>query len=240
VDAEAAQTKAVEAPDPKAVRLNITIRPETYTRLQEARERPDRQINVSQVADAAINAELDRMDKPGIVSVVARLRIESDRRRGLRYRQGHGEGGHWARDVASWAEICNVAALSEDDVKIERVQWTRKADGSAIGWAPGFVGRFRATEQDYGTWKPRAGRYDVMGAPAFADPDSDPENPEWITAIHECDEFWRGWLSAVKDLFDLARSELEPIPPDSRRYADPDDIPFDDEPPPPDSDDIPF
>ena len=44
-----------------------------------------------------------------MADVVARLRVESDLRRGKPYLWGHQEGGHWARDLATWAEICRYA-----------------------------------------------------------------------------------------------------------------------------------
>ena len=86
-----------------AQRLNVTVRPETFDRLQAARNKQGIEINVSQVADAAINAELERREKPGVADLVARLRVESDLRRGRPYSWGHPEGERWAREVASWA-----------------------------------------------------------------------------------------------------------------------------------------
>ena len=81
------------AADRRAVRLNISIRPETKARLDDVRAETGSAINVSGVCDAAINSELDRLEKPGLVDVIARLRVENDRRRGAPYRLGHGRGG---------------------------------------------------------------------------------------------------------------------------------------------------
>lgn len=51
--------------DGAAERINVTLRAETRRRLNQARYKQAVQINVSAVCDAAITAELDRLDRPG-------------------------------------------------------------------------------------------------------------------------------------------------------------------------------
>jgi hypothetical protein len=46
-------------------RVNITLRAETRRRLNQARYKHAVQINVSALCDAAITAELDRLERPG-------------------------------------------------------------------------------------------------------------------------------------------------------------------------------
>jgi hypothetical protein len=58
------------------------------------------EINVSEVANSAINAELVRRERPGVADLVARLTLESDRR-GAPYREGFFEGQRWARTCAA-------------------------------------------------------------------------------------------------------------------------------------------
>jgi len=198
-----------------AQRINVTVRPETFDRLQDARNRRGVEINVSQVADTAINAELDRLDKPGVADLVARLRVESDLRRGRPYTWGYPEGERWAREVASWAEICRFAmTYREMDVKIE------VGDIVTDGWrsrGPYFAGKFQAPED-----------YDDL-APIYRD-----ENGDQVDDPIKGAQYWRGWLAGVKAVFEMVRVELEPIPappepvppPPAPRDIDPDDIPF--------------
>jgi len=217
---------SVESPDARAARLNITIKPETKSRLDEARTKKGIDINVSQVCDAAIAAELDRCERPGIAGLVARLRVESDRRRGAPYRDGHLEGEQWARDRASWAEICHFAQLTEDDVRLGDKKWVA-SDGSREWTRLGFLGAFVAPEQDYGFMRPP----NQWGAPGYQDAETG-----WTDDPHLCDQYWRGWLAAVSEVFAAVSKELPPIPgvapatapvqaPDSR-HVDPEDIPF--------------
>jgi hypothetical protein len=193
------------------------------------------EINVSEVTDKAINAELDRLESQGVSDLLERLRIESDRRRGEPYRLGHREGSAWAKSKASWAEICYYAELNEGDVRIKKRRWTSK-DGEREWWISGFTGAFRAPEQDYGKNSPNEG-----GAPTYSD------DKESFIDDFRCDRYWRGWLAGVHEILSMARQELDPIagiPPapaefERERYdVDPDDIP-----PPPadvDPDEIPF
>jgi hypothetical protein len=206
----------------KAIRLNVTVKPATYARLQEARNKKRVEINVSELTDRAINAELDRLEKPGVSDLVERLRIESDRRRGEPYRRGHQEGAGWAKSKASWAEICYYADLKESDVRIEKRKWTSH-DGETEWWIPGFTGTFRAPEQDYGLNQPGE-----RGAPAYQS-----EEQGWIDNFPRCDQYWRGWLAGAHEIFMVVKEDLEPIPGippepaefDREREANPDDLP---------------
>jgi hypothetical protein len=51
--------------DVNVERVNITLRAETRRRLNQARYKQAVQINVRAVCDAAISAELDRLERPG-------------------------------------------------------------------------------------------------------------------------------------------------------------------------------
>jgi hypothetical protein len=235
--------------DAKAVRLNITVKQETKARLDEARNRKGIELNVSQLCDRAINSELDRCEKPGLAELVARLRIESDRRRGAPYRTGYQRGQDWARTKASWAEICHYAQLTEDDVQIGDVPWTWK--GGRKHSVSGFLGSFHVPVADYAVKRPRLSGgavYVVQGAPSFTDEDDlfgsasewDSDGARWVEDVHLCDQHWRGWLAGVQAVFHEVTGELEPIrpappypvaaeaiedAPDSGD-VDPDDIPF--------------
>lgn len=63
-------------------RVNITLRTETRQRLNQARRKRAIHINVSAVCDAAITAELDRLEfvssdprpNPGVAELAARIR----------------------------------------------------------------------------------------------------------------------------------------------------------------------
>jgi hypothetical protein len=149
--------------------------------------------------------------------VVARLRVESDLRRGAPYRWGHPEGVHWAREVASWAEICRWAmSYEESDVHVVM------AEGVRDGWSGpylDFVGKFRPPE-------------DYDDAPSYID-----EEGVSVGDPRKCEQRWRGWLAGVKEVFEMVKTELEPIPPYPElppppdpgvgvRDVDPDDIPF--------------
>ena len=221
------------ADHPPARRLTISVRPETFERLQRAREEIGLALNVSQICDSAINGELDRQEKANWADVIARLRVESDRRRGAPFRLGYLEGESWARTKGSWAEICGYAELDEGDVRIDKGQWTSK-DGRREWWIPRFVGAFTAPEQDYARWTPHQ-----HGAPGFTYDDEEGA-PECDASA--CDQYWRGWLSAVREVFAVVSGDLEPIapqrPPAARPASreaeptpgsgdiDPDDIPF--------------
>ena len=80
-----------------------------------------------------------------------------------------------------------------------------------------FAGKFIAPIEDYRQNQPR-----VWGAP--------PTTPrrDWIDDANPCDQYWRGWLRGVRDLYDTASQELEPIRPPAPAPGDvdPDDIPF--------------
>jgi hypothetical protein len=220
-----------EATDQRAFRLNITIKPETKVRLDEARNRRGVDMNVSQVCDRAINAELDRSERPGLADVLSRLRIESDRRRGVPYKLGHVEGTKWAREIGSWAEICDYARLGEDDVVLGDVTWRYKEGGKVSGTALGFLGSFAAPREDYPLNSPNR-----FGAPGFVDDDDRCE-----IRPHLCDQYWRGWLAGVKEVFSAVSEDLQPIFPTTPASSDdvheklspllageidPDDIPF--------------
>ena len=212
-------TNDTEPTELKAVRLNITVKPETKARLDDDRNKKGIEINVSQVCDAAINSALDRAEKPGLSDLVARLRVESDRRRGIPFRLGHGEGTRWATEVGSWAEICRFAGLEEFDVQLGETKWKVTYDGeSGTAAALSFAGKFIAPIEDYRENKPSD-----WGAPAYRDSDE-----TWIDDANQCDQYWRGWLRGVRDLYATASQELEPIRPPAPAAGDvdPDDIPF--------------
>jgi hypothetical protein len=188
--------------DHRAFRLNITVKPETKSRLDQARNRRGVEINVSQVCDRAINAELDRAENPALNDLVARLRVESDRRRGVPYRIGHAEGARWARETGSWAEVCMYGRMDESDVVLGDVTWTWTEDGERVrGQVLGFIGRFSAPEQDYARNTPRR-----WGAPCFVADDGHYERQP-----HLCDQYWRGWLAGVREVFAEASTVLEPV-----------------------------
>jgi len=175
-------------------RLNVSVRSETYDRLRAARNMKGVEINVSAVADAAINAELDRLEKPGVADLVARLRVESDLRRGRPYSWGHVEGERWAREVASWAEICNFAMNYEErDVRIEVRPY--EVEGFS-GAGPFFLDRFEAPKD-----------YDPI-APTYVD-----EYERQVDDPNMGEQYWRGWLAGVKGIFEKVKEELEPILP---------------------------
>lgn len=209
-----------------AVRLNVTVRHETKSRLDEVRNKRRIDVNVSQICDSAINAELDRLDKPGIADVVARLQVESDRRRGAPYREGFLEGQRWAREDGSWAEICWYATADESDVKLGDLEWIYPGEPGRRDYDLGFTGSFYVPEQDYGVNRPGA-----WGAPAVRLQGE----TEWTRDPSICDQYWRGWLAGVIDIFQAVSRDLEPIEPvaprtarsePGRRDVDPDDIPF--------------
>jgi hypothetical protein len=227
---ESTPRETTEVPDDRAFRLNVTVKPQTKSRLDEARNRRAVEINVSQVCDRAINAELDRIERPGLADLLTRLSIESDRRRGVPYRLGHLEGTRWAREVGSWAEICGYARLDEGDVVLGDVTWKYRDSGKVSGTALGFRGRFVAPREDY-----RANMPSRWGAPCFVNDDEELEKQP-----HLCDQYWRGWLAGVREVFAEVSKQLEPVyPPEPQSVAP---QPFDDGVPPGDidPDDIPF
>jgi hypothetical protein len=183
------------------------------TRTPRRGDRQRDRAGARQVADAAINAELDRREKPGIADLVTRLRVESDLRRGRPYTWGYPEGERWAREVASWAEICRFAMIChEKDVQIE------VGDIVSDGWrgtGPYFTGKFQSPED-----------YDPL-APTYID-----ENGDQVDDPIKGAQYWRGWLAVVKAIFEMVRVELEPIPPPPKPIPPP--------PPPVDPNDIPF
>jgi hypothetical protein len=218
VDTEKEPTKRTEP-------MSFAIRPEVKERLADFRKKGGA-INVSAICNAAIVAELERADNPEFSDLVARLRLESDRRRGEPYRMGHQEGGRWSKTVGSWAEICFYADLIESDVLILDVTWSTK-DKTREWQVPTFKGRFVAPEPDY----PRATPHTV-GAPNYAE--SEYAN-DWITDRDKCDQYWRGWLAGVQEVYRAVSSVLEPIKPLAPGAVpkptpvdevDPDDIPF--------------
>ena len=207
--------------------MSFAIRPEVKDRLEGFRKAGG-SINVSRACNAAILTELERCEKPGLADVVARLRVESDRRRGAPYRDGHLEGQDWARSRGSWAEICFYAELTEADVLIENTTWTTE-DKTRQWFVPTFKGRFLAPEADY----PRES-WDASGAPSYKGEDEDGD-PVWVDDLNKCDQYWRGWLNGVQEVFSAVGEELARIPvvapspvvpPTLVEVLDPDDIPF--------------
>lgn len=212
-------------------RLNVTVKPETKARLDDARNKRRIEINVSHVCDRAINAELDRLDQGAIADTVSRLRVESDRRRGAPYRRGHLEGQTWATNKGSWAEISFYGSLDESAVIVENVRLVSK--GGTRAWdVPTFKGDLTAPEPDYGrsTWK------NLDAAPAYPTDDTDWNgNVTWEHNLVKLDQYWRGWLAGVQDVFDAVRQHLPAIAPQKPATqaidvepdeVDPDDIPF--------------
>ena len=92
-------------------------------------------------------------------------------------------GEEWARDRASWIEICRYSALDERAVNIGEGVWI-SPDKERRWIGPRFEDKFRPPEQDYGRWRPEA-----FGAPGFRTADGVP-----VTDMNECDQYWRGWL----------------------------------------------
>jgi hypothetical protein len=206
--------------------MSFAIRPEVKERLAEFR-RKGGTINVSAVCNIAIVAELERTENPGFTDLLARLRVESDRRRGAPYRAGHAEGEGWARTNGSWAEICFYAVLNESDVDIQDVTWVAR-DKSRSWQVPTFKGRFVPPIADY-----PLETYRDIGAPSYRTND-DPNGYGWVADKDKCDQYWRGWLAGTITVFDAVREAMEPIEPQpplgvpkpTPIDVDPDEIPF--------------
>lgn len=200
----------------RAVRVSLTLKPETRQRLDQAKLEQGIEMNLSAIADAAINRELDeRLTNPVMAKVVERLRASRDRRRGAPFQAGYKEGRRWVQEDASWMEVCRYGLLAEEDVKVMAMESHGSfSDGS-------FEGRFRVAPSDY------------PSAPAFPywddlDGAVELERRPWV-----CAEYWRGWVVAVGDLFDVLKDELGVEGVDSELGVDhvvlapnPGDIPF--------------
>jgi hypothetical protein len=209
--------------------MSFAIKPDLKERLAAFR-RKGGAINVSAICNAAIVAELDRAENPGFTDLVARLRVESDRRRGEPYRRGHALGASWATSRGSWAEICFYATLDESDVLIEVVTWVAK-DKSKEWQVPTFKSRFVPPVADYPleTWN-------KFGAPSYPAQDIDESEAGWVSDRDKCDQYWRGWLAGVKQVYQAVSEVLDPIEPQPPIGVpkpspvpvdvDPDDIPF--------------
>jgi hypothetical protein len=169
-------------------------------------------INVSGIANDAIERELDRIESGNAVR--QRLLVELTERRGPAWTQGYQAGQQWGEARASWLEISEYATrLGDKDVLVVGV-------GNRGFEEPEFVGAFRAPVRDYSE------------APTFQRGD----DQIWETRPWECEAYWRGWLKAVRKIYDENKADLpsviDQLPPrttpveDAPRDMDPDDIPF--------------
>jgi hypothetical protein len=202
LDSEAATEQEQEKDAPRGTEpMSFAIQPEVEERLAEFRKKGGA-INVGAVCNAAILVQLERLEKTGLADLTARLRVESDRRRGAPYRQGHLGGQQWAKQMASWAEICYYARFGEADVRIENVKCSNKGRKWLV---PTFKGLFVAPAGDYGrcTW-------DGRGAPAYVG-EYQTGKATWVTDLELCDQYWRGWLAGVLEVWGEVSEELQPI-----------------------------
>jgi len=204
---------------------SISLPPEVKAQLEGFRK-DGGDINVSQIASAAIQRELERLQTGN--RVVERLKVELSERRGPEWTAGYQEGKRWAENEASWVDITRYAIrYKSSDVGVEH-----KGVGD-IG-EPGvyeyewleFTGRFEAPLDDYGRDSPMG-----PGAPAYKVglDDRGEHVREWDPP--KCERFWRGWLTAVTDTYDLAKSQLpsveDQLPPEPEPVeVNPDEIPF--------------
>lgn len=213
-----AQPESSSEPEARAVRLSITIRPETKARLDTRRSA----INVSQVADTAINRELDRLEQPAVPSFVERLRGELTERRGPEWSAGYEEGQSWGEQTASWLQLTLYATRYGSSDVVVVAERNR----------PYFSGRFHAPDEDYG--EESGSRW--PGAPAFRTHRG--IDDRWEDDPWKCQRYWRGWLAGTQEVYAVAaeylpdvRDQLPPEPkplqrPSPTYVEDPDDIPF--------------
>lgn len=180
-------------------------------------------INVSGIANDAIERELDRIESGN--AVVQRLRVELTERRGPSWTLGYQTGRTWAQEIASWLEITEYATrYTSRDIKVEMYD-----EGTQYMYVA-FTGRFRAPERDYAH-----DTHDQPAAPSFRYADDGGE-PKWEYRIYEMEAYWRAWLTAVSEVYDGIKDHLPPVvdqlpaeqipEPERPRDVDPDDIPF--------------
>jgi hypothetical protein len=116
-------------------------------------------------------------------------------------------------------------------VRIENVRWATKS-GARTWDVPTFKGDLAAPEADYGrsTWN------NLDAAPAYATDESDWNgNVTWEHDLTKLDQYWRGWLAGLQDVFAAVNEHLPAIAPQR-----PESQVSEMEPPEVDSDEIPF
>ena len=216
----AGQTEQEPNESRRTVPMSFALRGDLKERLGRFREQGG-SINVSGLANEAIERELDRIESGN--SVVQRLRVELTERRGPSWTMGFQAGRKWAEEVASWLEITAYATrYADQDVKI---QMFYKDDPEMY---VAFQGSFHAPERDYGRDIP-----DKSGAPSFSYINEDGE-PRWEYRTYELEAYWRAWLQAVKLLYAENEAKLPSVidqllaieAAEQPRDVDPDDIPF--------------
>jgi len=208
-----ARLNAEEKESRRTAPMSFALRADLKERLARFRDEGGT-INVSGIANEAIERELDRLESGNAVR--QRLLVELTERRGPSWTQGYQAGRQWGEAWASWLEITEYATrFSDRDVAVAAV-------GNRGFEEPEFAGAFRAPVRDYGE------------APTFQRGGGD--ELVWETRTWECEAFWRGWLRAVRGIYDENKASLpsvidqlpprqtpvEAAPPD----VDPDDIPF--------------
>jgi hypothetical protein len=204
----------------RTVPMSFALRGDLKERLGRFREQGGT-INVSGIANEAIERELDRLESGN--SVVQRLRVELTERRGPSWTMGFQAGRKWAEDVASWLEITEYAVrYAVSDVKVQAFY------GDDPEMYVAFSGSFSAPERDYGRDMP--GEH---GAPSFKFTTDDGQlRHEYRT--YELEAYWRAWLQAVKLLYVENEAKLPSVidqlsaveATEQPRDVDPDDIPF--------------
>jgi len=202
--------------------MSFALRADLKERLNKFRSEGGN-INVSGIANEAIERELDRMESGN--AVVQRLKVELTERRGTSWTWGYQAGRKWSEEDASWLEITEQATrYTNRDVKVEMY------DADTQYMFVEFTGRFRAPARDYGR-----DSHDSSGAPSFKYVNDDGET-RGEYRIEEMEAYWRGWLAAVSEVYDENKAYLPPVidqlPPEEiptpgqPRDVDPNDIPF--------------
>jgi len=205
--------------------MSFALRADLKDRLNKFRSEGGN-INVSGIANDAIERELDRMESGN--AVVQRLRVELTDRRGPSWTMGYQAGRKWAEEIASWLEITAYATRYTDrDVKVLKLNGDDEADPDMYVM---FLNSFHAPERDYGRDVPGH-----TGAPSFSYLNTEGEQ-RWQYTTYELEAYWRAWLRAVREVYDENQAYLpsvidqlsdEDIPdPNKPRDVDPNDIPF--------------
>jgi hypothetical protein len=204
-----ARLVAEEKESRRTAPMSFALRADLKERLARFRDEGGT-INVSGIANEAIERELDRLESGNAVR--QRLLVELTERRGPSWTQGYQAGRQWGEAWASWLEITEYATrFGDTDVAVVAV-------GNRGFEEPEFAGTFRAPVRDYGE------------APTF----QRGEELGWETRPWECEAFWRGWLRAVRRIYDDNKADLpsviDQLPPVQiplpARGVDPHDIPF--------------
>jgi hypothetical protein len=174
-------------------------------------------INVSGICNDAIERELDRQETGN--AVVQRLLVELTDRRGPSWTLGYQRGKKWAEETASWLEITEFATrYTSRDIAVKALY-----EGEPEMYYV-FAGRFRSPERDYGHDAPGGN-----GAPGFTyTADNGEIKWQWNTA--ETESHWRGWLTAVREVYEESKTSLpsviDELAPEPARDVDSDEIPF--------------